>query len=155
MLTCSLVLFFFLHQNFSFENTIKLRESSKFRTSHAIVPYVPGAPLALVSHVPRALRALVSHVPLAFRAPVPHMPRVIRAPVFDVPRALRALVSHVLRTLRSFVPHVSYVLLYLTRLVLCIFSCSRASCRTCSFAPHPSLSSGVSSLTYSYASYVS
>ena len=62
----------------------------------------------LVPHVPCAIRALVSYVSRALRALVPHMPR-----------ALHALVHSALRV---FLSHLSYVLLYLTCLVPCMFS---------------------------------
>ena len=56
--------------------------------------------------------ALVTNVPRAFRALMPY-----------VSRALHALIHHVLHALRALVRHMSYVLLYLTCLVPCVFSC--------------------------------
>ena len=86
----------------------------------------------------RAQRAIVPHVPRALRAPVP---RAIHALLLEVLRDLRAFVSYVPRALRALVPHGSFS------------RDARASCRACSFVPHPSLASGISGLTY--ASHVS
>ena len=58
----------------------------------------------------RALHALVSYVYRTLRALTPYVPRV------------PAMVPHVPRFLRVLVSHVSYVLLYLTCLVPCMFS---------------------------------
>ena len=108
---------------------------------------------ALVPHVSRALCALVSHMPCAIRVFVLDVPRAscftcscaLRALVLYMPRTLRSLVPHILCTLRALVIYVSYVLSYLTCLVLSSAAC--ALCHTLSFAPHPLLDSGVSSLT--------
>ena len=72
------------------------------------------------------------------------MPHALRTPV---PRAIHALLLEVLRDLRAFVS-------YVPRAVRALFlhgsfsRDARASCRACSFVPHPSLASGISGLTY-------
>ena len=120
------------------QGTISVLESAKLRALRALVPYVPRALRAPMPYVPRALRALVPHVPRALRALVPHVPRASRALVPYVPRALRALVPYMLSCLTC-------LRCSCTSHVLCL-ACSRAgSNSTCSFAPRPSLASGVSS----------
>ena len=122
-----------------FISSAKIRASSSTcsRPSSALCPRCSRAPCFTSS---RESRALVYYVP-----------RTLRTFVLYVSRTLRALVQHVFRALcallGTLVPNVSYVLRF--PVLLC------ASCRTCSFAPHPTLASGVSSLTYSYASHVS
>ena len=82
----------------------------------ALMPHVPCALRAFVPYVPRALRVLVPHVSRALRALVPHVSRALL--VF----CLTCLVSYVPRAKRTVVSHVFYVLLYLPRLVPCVFS---------------------------------
>ena len=120
-------------------------KSAKLGATRAIVPYVPHALRAFVSHVPRALRALVSR---ALRASVPQVPLLIRLLVLDVPHALSVLVPYVLSCFTCIVYSCT------SRVLRLAFSyAARASCRTRSFAPHLSLASDVSSLTYLYACY--
>ena len=120
----------------------------------------------------RATRVLVPYVYRTVSAPLPHVLCAIRAFIISVPRALRALLSRVSCALRVPVSHVSRALSTLMPYVFSCLTCHNCSCtspvlylafscatctlyRTCCFAPPPSLASGVSSLTYSYASHVS
>ena len=67
-----------------------------------------------------------------------------------MPRALLVLVPYVLSCLTCLTYScISHVLCFVLSRV------AWASCLTCFFAPHPSLASGISSLTYSYTSHVS
>ena len=126
--------------------------------------YVLSCPTSLVSNVlsyprasfltcSRALRALVPYVSHALRAFVPHVSRVLRALVPHVPCALRA------SCFMCFVPYVFSCLTWLTccctSRVLCLAysRAARVSNSTCSCAPRPSVASGVSCLTCSYASH--
>ena len=131
-------------------------KSAKLGATRAIVPYVHHALRAFVSHVPRVLRALVPYMPRALRAlvsralraSVPQVPLLIRLLVLDVPHALSVLVPYVLSCFTCIVYSCT------SRVLRLAFSCAaRASCRTRSFAPHLSLASDVSSLTYLYACY--
>ena len=111
----------------------------------------------------RALRAFLFYVPLALRALAPCVPRAQRASHLTCPRTSRALVPYVPRALSAFcltclVPNVLSCLTCLTCScisgVLCL-ACSRAASNSmCSFAPRPSLASGVLSVTCSYVSHV-
>ena len=158
------------------KSVIPSKESAKLCGIRALVLYVLGALRALVPHVPHAFCALVPqmscalcvlvlHVPGALRVSMLYEPRtlrtlvshvsfVIHALVLDLPRAFTCLLPSVLscltcsHPLRALVAQASYVLFCLTYLVPCVLlSCL---CPTCSCAPHPSLASGVSSLTGSW-----
>ena len=96
--------------------------------------YVPRDLCALVHHVSHAPRAFVPHVSCALRALVPRLPRAIHAlvpyvlscPTYlvsyvpYVPRAsyLKCLVPYVSRAIRALMSHASYVLLYLTLIIV-------------------------------------
>ena len=105
-----------------------------------LVPYVLSCSTCLVLNV---LSCLTRLVPYVLSCLVPYMFPCLTCLVPYVPRAKRAPVSHE-----------SYVLLYLTCLVPCVFTGCLAPNSTCSFAPRPSFASGVSSLTCIYTSHV-
>ena len=78
------------------------------------MPYILSCLTCFVSYVPSCITYLVAYVLLRLTCLVFYMPQVLRA--------IRALVPHVPRALRILVSHVSYVLLYPTCLVPCVFS---------------------------------
>ena len=113
-------------------------ESAKLRALRALEPQVSHALRAFAPHVSRALHALL-----------PHVPRTMHTFVLDLPRALSALVLYVFSCLTCLTdPSTSRAL----RLVC--FRAAYASYPTCSWAPRPSLASGISNLTCFYESHV-
>ena len=120
-----------------------IHESAKLRVTRACLSYMP--------HTLRVLLTwLVPYVLLWLTCLLPY-----------VSSCLTCLVPHLLSCLTCYGPYLLSCLTCLTyswtlRVLCLVFSPPAcASYRTCSFAPHPSLASGVSSLTYSYASHVS
>ena len=95
------------------------------------------APRALVTYVVHALHALVSQVP-----------RVLSA------SCLTYLVSSMSCTKPAFVSDVSYLLYIMCLVPSSCLEVARASNSTCSCAPFPSLTSGVSHQTFCFASHV-
>lgn len=130
-------------------------ESFKLRVLLDLVFYVSLARHAIVPHVPHVLHALVLYVPCALYALAHYVPGALHVLLPHVPRALRVLYhtcSCVSCALCVLVSHEFYVNLCLTCLVHCVSSSS--SCLEL-FNPctvRPSLASGFSSLTCSYAS---
>ena len=131
-----------------------------------LVPCIISCPMCLVPYMLSCFAYLVPFVlsclaPRATHALVPHVPRSLRA---LGPRALHTLVLYMPRALRAFFPYVPQpnVLLCFTCLTCCCTSrilclahsgAARASNSMYPCAPRPSLASGVSSLTCSYASH--
>ena len=122
-------------------------ESAKLHATRALVPYVHSCLTCLVPYVPLC--------PVTYLLLCPTCLALYRL------SCLTCLVSYVPFCLACFVPYVLSCLTCLryfyTSSVLW-FAFSRdacVSCHTSSFARHPSLTSGVSRLTYSYSSDVS
>ena len=113
------------------------------------MPYVHRTVSAPLPHVLCAIRAIMINVPRALRALLPHVSCALRVPVSHVSRALRTLMPYVFSCLTCHNYSCTSPVLYLA------FSCATCTLyRTCYLTPQPSLDSGVSSLTYSYASHV-
>ena len=122
-------------------------ESAKLHATRALVPYVHSCLTCLVPYVPLC--------PVTYLLLCPTCLALYRL------SCLTCLLSYVPFCLACFVPYVLSCLTCLryfyTSSVLW-FAFSRdacVSCHTSSFARHPSLASGVSSLTYSYSSDIS
>ena len=114
--------------------------------------------LSLLNYVPYMLSCATCLVPYVLSCPkclLPHVPRALRAFVLSCPTCLTCLVSLMLSCLTCLLPYVTRAKRAVVSLtcrrcscsprVLCL-ACFRAgSNSTCSFAPRPSLASGVSS----------
>ena len=112
----------------------------------------PGSlKLSLLNYVPHVLSCPTCLA--LYLLPCPHVPRGIRASCLTCSFALRA--SYPTYSRASRVSYLTCSLMHhvtCTSRVLCLeFSLTaRTSCRTTSFATHPSFAPAVSSLTYSY-----